>query len=234
MANEILSVCAPSFGGLIGRIQPDNWTAPDGSYVLALGADKSDYVVDTWPAYRLGINGVYPTGYAGGETLQVIANNGSTQTITFLVADQTLDDVIDRINATLTDALASDIDGELKIETTSRGLDSRIQIAGTGLVKLGHLATTGVGYGGVHVGDYFGFRQQWDLTGIDLITFKMKMIQPVNTEIKFRFKVSAAGEDLLTVMPALGDTVDFAARSVNVAANAGATWVAFVLEAVAV
>lgn len=234
MANEIVSVIAPSLGALVGRIQPTNWIAPDGSYVLALGADKTDYVIDTWPAYRLGINGVYPTGYAGGETLQIAPDRGATQTITFLVADQTLAQVIDRINATLTGAIASDVDGELKIETISRGLNSHINIvAGTGLVKLGHLVTTGVGYGGVHVGDYFGFTQQWDITLITLISFKMKMIQPTNTDIKFRFFVTVDGKDMLTVMPAVGDTVDFVERRVNVSSVAGNVNVSFVLEAVA-
>jgi hypothetical protein len=232
MANEILDLCAPNFGHLVGRIAPVGYTAPDGTYVLALGADRADFVVDTWPAHRIGINGVYPTGFSGGETLQIAIDRGSTQTITFLAADQTLTQVVDRINATLTDGTASEVDGELKIETTSRGLNSLINlVGGTGAAQLGHLVTTGVGHGGVYPGDFFGFRQQIDLTTTTLLTLKFKMVQPVNAAIKFAFIVTVEDDTILEVIPDQGETVDFSTRRVNVAARTGTKYVAFILEA---
>jgi hypothetical protein len=201
--------------------------------VICLGADKDDYVVDTWPAFRLGINGVFPTGFAGGETLQVAVDRGSTQTITFTVDDQTLALVIDRINLTLTDALASDTDGELRIETTSRGLNSHLEVVGgTGMVQLGHRATTAVGHGGVKVGDFFEFRQSIDVTAVTLLTFKCKMRQPPNTDIKFKLSVVVGGAERLSVEPNAGVTVDFVTRYINVADLAGAQNVGFMIEAV--
>ena len=237
MANEITSVCAPSLGSLIGRIAPVGWVAPDGTYVLALGADRSDFVVDTWPAHRLGINGVYPTGFSGGETLQVAVDRGSTQTITFQAADQTLALVVDRINATLTGAVASaagDDGDELKIETNSKGLNSLLEIVGgTGVAQLGHLVTSGKGHGGVLPGDFFGFRQQIDLTTTTLLTFKMKMVQPANTGtgITFAFIASVGGQYILEVVPDPGETVDFSTRRINVAGFTGSQNVDFILEA---
>lgn len=233
MANEFTYVCSPSMGAQFGRLQPANWTAPDGSWVLALGADTAGLVADTWPAYRLGINGTYPTGFAGGETLQIAVDGGSTQTITFQATDQTLEQVIDRINATLTDAEASDVGSELKVEADSRGLDSQLEIVGgTGAAQLGHIAAVAVGHGGVRAGDYFGFRQSIDLTTTTLLGFACKFIQPENTDIAFAFKVSAGADTLYTLQPAAGETVDFTERRVNVSGVTGSVYVSLIIEAV--
>ena len=235
MANEITHICAPQIGALIGRLQPAGWTAPDGSHVLVLGADRDDYVVDTWPAHRIGINGVYPTGFAGGETLQIAVGIGSTQTITFTADDQTLAQVIDRINATLTDAEASDLNDELKLESDARGYDARIEVVGgTGMVTLGHIAATGVGYGGVRVGDFFGWAAAVDFTGINLITFAMKMRQPSNSDIRFKASIEIAGAERMSVIPTSGTSVDFVTRHVNVADITGSQAMTLKLEAVPV
>lgn len=233
MANELTSVVAPSLGDRSLRIQPTGWTAPDGSYVLCFGADREDWVIDTWPAFRLGINGVYPTGFTGGETLQIAVGLGSTQTINFQAADQTLAQVIDRINATLTDAVASEVDGELKIESDARGLEASLQIVGgTGMAQLGHIAATGKGYGGLKVGDYLGFQATIDLTSINLLTFYTKMRQPINTGIKFKLAVLLDGQEQFALEPAAGSEVDAIARTVNASLLTGSLSVEFRIEAV--
>lgn len=232
MAGEITSVSAPNIGLLVGRVAPAGWTPPDGSYVIVLGADRADYVVDTWPAHRLGINGVYPTGFTGGETLQIAVDRGSTQTITFAAGDQSLDEVVDKINATLTGAAASADGDELRIETTSRGLNALIEIVGgTGIAQLGHLATTGKGHGGLLHGDFWEFKQDVDLTSTTLLTFATKFVQPSNTGIKFALMVQVDSKTILEIEPDPGETVDFATRQVNVASFTGTKTVAFIMEA---
>jgi len=234
MANELTQIVAPSLGHISGRLQPVGWSAPDGSYVICLGADQDDWVVDTWPGFRLGINGVYPTGFAGGETLQIaVGIVGATQTITFLATDQTLAQVVDRINATLTDASASDVEGELKIAATARGQESRLEIVGgTGMVQLGHRAATGVGYGGLKVGDWFGFSQTINLTPVTMLTFSAKFRQPANTDIKFSLSVFFDGFQVDSIEPDAGDEIDAVTRAINASGFGGNVSVEFRIEAV--
>ena len=52
------------------------------------------------PATALATAGTYPTGYGGGETL-ITTIDGVAVTTTFLIGDQTLDQVVARINAAM-------------------------------------------------------------------------------------------------------------------------------------
>lgn len=235
MANEFTGVCSPSFGALSGRLQPVGWTAPDGSYVLCLGADADDSVMDAHAGHRIGINGVYPTGFAGGETLQVAPDGGGTQTVTFVATDQSLAEVIAQANSQLTGATASDVDGELKIESDTIGFGSTLQIVGgTGMVQLGHLAATGNGYGGMTIGDYCGFKQTGvNFATLTLLTFGLRFKQPTNTGVKFKLSVLVGGAPLYTATPLAGETLDGATRQVNVSGVGGVADLEFRLEAVA-
>lgn len=235
MANEFTAVCSPNLGFLAGRLQPVNWTATDGSYVLVFGADRLDFVVDAYPGHRLGINGFYPTAFTGVETLQIAADGGSTQTVTFAATDQTIEDVIAAINAQTTGLTASDEGGELRVESDTIGFRSTLQIVGgTGMTKLGHIAATGNGYGGLEGGDYVGWSQAAvDFTAINLLTFGMKFVQPVNTGITFRLVVIVGGAEVYEEIPAQGETIDAETRTVNVAVITGAQTVEFRLEALA-
>jgi hypothetical protein len=234
VANEFTTVCSPDLGALAGRLQPVNWTAQDGSYVLCFGADRLDFVVDAHPGHRLGINGFYPTAFTGGETLQVAVDGGSTQTVTFAATDQTIEDVIAAVNTQVTGATASDEGGELRVESDTIGFQSTLQIVGgTGMTKLGHIAATGNGYGGLQVGDYVGFSQAAvDLTSLTMLTFGMKFVQPTNTGIKFKLSVLVAGNPIYEVVPADGETIDAVTRTVNVAAVTGSQTLEFRLEVI--
>lgn len=235
MANEFTSICSPNLGALAGRLQPVNWTAQDGSYVLCLGADRLDLVVDAHPGHRLGINGFYPTAFTGGETLQVAVDGGSTQTVTFAATDQTLEQVIAAVSAQVTGATASDEGGELRVESDTIGFQSTLQIVGgTGMTKLGHIAATGNGYGGLLAGDYIGFSQAAvDFTSINLLNFGLKFVQPTNTGITFRFVVIVGGAEIYEVTPDQGQTINAETRTVNVAAITGAQTLELRLEALA-
>jgi len=235
MANEFVGVCSPSLGAMSGRLQPSGWTAPDGSYVLCLGADRDDAVVDAHAGHRLGINGVWPTGFAGGETLQIAVDGGGTQTVTFAATDQTLALVVAAINTQITGATASDVDDELKIESDTIGYDSTLQVVGgTGMVQLGHVAATGNGYGGLQIGDYCGWKQTGvNFAAVTVLAFGLRFKQPTNTGIKFKLSVLVGGAPLYTATPLAGETLDGATRRVNVSGVAGVADLEFRLEVVA-
>lgn len=63
----------------------------DGTYYIEWG-DRA------YPATQLGVNGVYPTGFVGGERLTLQIDN-EVGTVVFQASDQTLADVVARINA---------------------------------------------------------------------------------------------------------------------------------------
>jgi len=95
------------------------------------------------------VGGVYPTLYAGGETLDLDID-GVPFTTTFDVADQALADVINRINAAaafagLDGLVASISGGQLRLTSKTSGLASVVSVTGgTGLVALGLTAPTTV------------------------------------------------------------------------------------------
>lgn len=101
----------------------------------------------------LGVSGTYPTGFVGGETLNLLID-GIAIAIVFDVADQTRDQVIARINfvAALTNAafvanpIALRSGLELLLQSTTTGPTSTVEVVGgTALVTLGLSAGTGTG-----------------------------------------------------------------------------------------
>jgi hypothetical protein len=100
-------------------------------------------------AMLTGVGGVYPTLYAGGETL-ILDVDGVPFTTTFDVLDQALADVINRINAAaafagLNGLVASNSGGQLRLTSKTSGLASVVSVTGgTGLVALGLTAPTTV------------------------------------------------------------------------------------------
>jgi len=100
------------------------------------GAVASAAIVD-------GSGGTYPTGFAGGETLNLEVDNGGLVSCSFDAADQSLAQVINRINSCLAlngqSPVASDNGGELRLTSTITGTASEIDIqSGTALAILGH------------------------------------------------------------------------------------------------
>ena len=87
-----------------------------------------------------GSGGSYVTGFGGGETLQVDIDNGGTITVTFDAADQSLTQVINRINAAA--ALAGVVGpgnipatiardnggGELQLLSPTTGVSSEVEV----------------------------------------------------------------------------------------------------------
>ena len=88
--------------------------------------------------------GAYPTGFGGGETL-ITTIDGTVVTTTFDVLDQTLAQVVARVNASMALAgfatpRASESNGQLQIDgvaTKVDGAQGTLTFAGTGAVQFG-------------------------------------------------------------------------------------------------
>jgi flagellar capping protein FliD len=93
-------------------------------------------------ASLIGVGGTYPTTFAGGETLDLTID-GVSFTVTFDVADQTLAQVINRINAAsafagINGLIASNSGGELLLTSQTSGSGSEVTIVtGTAVATLG-------------------------------------------------------------------------------------------------
>ncbi len=95
-------------------------------------------------ASAIGNGGTYPTGFVGGETL-ITTMDGVAVTTTFDAADQSLAQVVARVNAAFALAgfatpRASESNGQLRIDgvaTRVDGAEGTLTFAGTGAATLG-------------------------------------------------------------------------------------------------
>lgn len=95
-------------------------------------------------ASRTGSGGTYPTSFAGGETLLLEVDGGGLITVTFDAADQSLQQVVNRINAAA--ALNGQVNiafvsggSELQLTSPTTGAASEVDVqGGTALATLGH------------------------------------------------------------------------------------------------
>lgn len=82
----------------------------------------------------------YPTQFVGGETLTLKVNGGGNQLVTFLVTDQSQQEVIDRINSSTT-GLTADAEPEfsaLRVKSDTAGASASIEVvSGTAVTTLG-------------------------------------------------------------------------------------------------
>jgi hypothetical protein len=101
-----------------------------------------------------GVGGTYPTGFVGGETLELDIDNGGSFTVTFTVGASLLADVINEINAaaalTGLAPIASDSGGQLRLTSPTTGPTSEVEVVagGTALATLGLTATVVNGLSG--------------------------------------------------------------------------------------
>lgn len=94
-----------------------------------LGGPASSDAIAAVVATVLGAAGTYPTGFAGGETFTVRIDGGPVQTITFGAGDQSLAQVITRINDTVGYTMASDNGGELELVGIVQGTSGSLELA---------------------------------------------------------------------------------------------------------
>lgn len=85
-----------------------------------------------------GTAGTYPTGFVGGETIEIKVDELTSKVVFFTAAEQTLVQVVARINAVMAMTIASDSGGQLRLSSFVRGYAGRIEVvSGTALATLG-------------------------------------------------------------------------------------------------
>lgn len=108
------------------------------------GAVNVSTTIAAAAARILGVVGTYPTTWVGGEDLLIQIDEDDPLPIVFTVAEQTLAEVIAYINAKAAATIASNVGGELAIDSVIRGTAGRVRIlGGTAMTALG-LSATGV------------------------------------------------------------------------------------------
>lgn len=104
--------------------------------------------IDAHEAELLGVGGVFPTGFAGGETLNVEIDALAPLAVVFLVGDQSAAQVAARINAAAALAgyafmPASVVGGQVQLEGVATGEDGSVVVTGgTAQAALGFTAIT--------------------------------------------------------------------------------------------
>ena len=85
-----------------------------------------------------GTAGTYPTNFIGGETLELKVDDLPARVIFMTAAEQTVTQVIARINAVMAMTIASNSGGELRLSSFVRGYSGRVEVvSGTARTTLG-------------------------------------------------------------------------------------------------
>lgn len=93
-------------------------------------------------AQIVGVGGTYPTGFVGGETIEIEVDEQGPRVVVMTAAEQTRNQVRDRINAVLALPVAGASGAELTINSVIAGYDGFVRIVGgTALATLGLSAT---------------------------------------------------------------------------------------------
>jgi len=98
--------------------------------------------------------GAYPTGFSGGQTITLAFDNNANFTVAFQAGDQTLAQVVSRINSFAGFAMASGASGQLTLVGRTAGTGGSVQVVGDNasgavLGQLGLVAGTTYGTGNV-------------------------------------------------------------------------------------
>jgi hypothetical protein len=115
---------------LLGGVAPFNL---EPGQTLVASVDGGAPVTGTFSAgvAQLDASGAtYPTGFVGGETLEVRIDRGTTQVVSFTAADQSLAQVVARINSATASSIAADNAGQLRLSSVRRGYSASIEVVG--------------------------------------------------------------------------------------------------------
>jgi len=119
---------------------------------LDVGAGPTSATFTGTAATVTAIGGTYPTTFAGGNTLTLAYDQGTSFIVTFLAADQSLAQVVARINQYAGFALAGTSGGQLTLTGQQGGTGGQVSVVGgsTGvLAQLGLTAGVTSGAGNV-------------------------------------------------------------------------------------
>lgn len=146
-------------------------------------SDLGTTLTSTFAAAAATVNsgsGTYPTTFAGGETLTLAADGGSSFTVTFLSSDQSKAQVIARINIYAGFTFASDGGGNIITLTgIIRGKAGEVSVVSASSGVLAKLSMS--------VANTFG---TGDVNNIDAVTF-----QEVKTKLEGSFTGYTVGQD---------------------------------------
>lgn len=155
----------------------------------------------------------FPTLFAGGETYDVEID-GTLLEVVFDVADQTLAQVVNRINsvaalAGLPTPRAFDVAGQLRINSNTTGSGSTVtDIAGTGIVALGFDGSeTSTGVDPVPNTAPLRLKRMTDLSRLTTTAFadNLRAYLIMTVEIARLFVTNASGEDVKYSYAVVGD-----------------------------
>lgn len=130
------------------------WVNGNGKTLVAT-PDGGSAQTATWQGTTGRINGsggTYPTLFAGGETLEIrigtTVDNGPLRVVLMTAAEQSLAQVVARINAVLGAEIAVANVGELTLQSLISGSGGRVEVVGgTALATLGLITAVGTGTG---------------------------------------------------------------------------------------
>ena len=113
--------------------------------VITLANNKFDCFHAAQPKRIDGMGVTFPITWAGGETLDLAGANSFSTTVEFLSGDQTLDEIVAQINATIDQAwnasseapiIASDNAGQIRLESAAKEKSAVLEVAGGTAVDL--------------------------------------------------------------------------------------------------
>jgi len=119
---------------------PPTYDLADGdTFVVSLdGGGPTVVTFNGAKATLLGAGAVFPTGFVGNETLELSIDGGPTQFVVFEAADQTIAQVINRINSATANIIAFDVGGQIELRSLIEGYSATIEvIGGSAAVPLG-------------------------------------------------------------------------------------------------
>ena len=123
---------------LVGDAAPFDLEPGDDLQVSVDGGAPTVVTFTATAASLLASGAIYPTGFIGGETLEVALDGGPTVVVTFQAADQTLAQVIGRINGRLASTVSFDTGGQLELRSNVRGFSGTVEVVGgTAVTALG-------------------------------------------------------------------------------------------------
>lgn len=98
-------------------------------------------------AVKTGTSGAFTT-FVGGEQIQIVLNGAAAVTVTFQAGDDTLAELISRINLAFGFTLASNASGQIALTSPQKGTGSSVQVlASTPATTMGFNATAVTGTG---------------------------------------------------------------------------------------
>ena len=159
----------------------------------------------------LGAGGTFPTGFAGGETLLFEVDGGGLITCTFDAADQSAQQVVNRINACLAlngQPCGASVDGgEVRLTSPTTGATSEVDIqGGTGIATIGLSVTVVNGVNANPGTSNIRVQRPADATGSGADEVKAYLLATVNTNSVAISNLSATADATVRFMVA-GDIV---------------------------